>query len=873
MNHPPKIAQWILSKTSREHNRIAVLGDFEELFYEIVENEKVSQARIWYWRQSFESIPGFASSFIYWSHTMIKNYIKVAIRNLRKQKGYFILNLIGLSIGMACCLLIALYVQHELSFDNFHENADRIYRLQGSIRFGGIDGEFAVSGMPAGPAMVDDFPEVESAVRFRTYGTTFVRYENKIFKENRIAFVDNSIFDVFSFPLILGDPQAALVYPSSVAISEAMADKYFGQEDPIGKTINFDNDMDLRVTGVFKDFPDNSHMQFDFLASFNTLPNVPIWLSFNYYTYVLLKKNVDVQALTDKFPQMIQKYFGPEFQQFMGKSMDEVLSVGNRLDFYLKPLKTIHLYSNVDADIAPQGDIRYVTIFSAVAIFILIIACVNFMNLATARSTKRAMEVGLRKVVGSTRLQLIAQFLTESLIISILALFIAIGLAAAALPQFNNISGKALDIALLLQPTILLAFISIFLFTGLGAGLYPAFFLSSFSPLSILKERTQSHGRGRALRSILVVFQFTLAIVLMISTFIVYRQLNFIQNKNIGYDKEQVLLIKDAYILNAQTQTFKEAILEYSGVENATMTSFLPVPSSRSSSAVFPEGQTDSKTTPIQIWQIDTDYFATLNIEIIKGRNFNKRMASDSASVIMNESAVRHFEWHDPIGKKLGTFISFNPPKQAIFTVIGVVKDFHFQSLRNQVEPMVMFLNESNGYLAIKMKTNNIPDLVDKIRALWDELAPNQPFEYSFMDDSFDSVYRVEMRSGRLFTIAASMAIIIGCLGLLGLAAFTAEQKTKEIGIRKVLGASVGSVILLLSRSFTKWVVVASVISFPLAWYLMRKWLDGFAFRVDLEIWVFLAAGLLTLVIAILTVAIQAVKAALANPARSLKYE
>ena len=869
------MARIILALTSSTQNRQAVLGDLEEIYYDLGARQDSRSARQWYWTQALATFPRFLKNKLYWSQTMIMNVFRTAFRNLKRQKGHFILNLIGLTVGMVSCLLIALYVRHELSYDRFNSRFEDICRVQVDVVFNGIDGNLAQIGGPAGPTLAAEYPEVEAAARIWQPGRYVVQNGDRAFTEEAVGFTDPSFFDVFSIPLEEGDRKTLLQSPESVVISRRMAQKYFPDRSPIGAMLCFDNSAYYQVQGVFADFPDNAHFQFDFLLSFSSLEESRVvhWLSFNYYTYVLLRPHADIEALNAKVESLATRYCGPEFQLYMGQSYDEVMTGGNRLRFYLEPLQRIHLHGDVLADIAPQGDIRYVQLFTLIACFILLIACFNFINLTTARASSRAREVALRKVVGAPRVQVMVQFLTESLVISGLALGAAVLLAIVALPYFNQLSGKQMGAMALGDPVVLGIMGLVLLFTSLGAGLYPAFVLSAFKPASILRDKLHQNQRGRRLRNTLVVFQFALSVVLLISTMVVYLQLQYIQNKKLGFDRNGVLLIHDAYMLGEQCETFKNQCLAMPQVQSISLSSYLPVPSARNSNTVFPEGASAGKPITVDTWSVDDGYLQTMGIDLLQGRNFRPHSAGDSLCVLVNEALVRRFGWDDPVGKTFRSYVSDNPPTLGTFTVIGVTRNFHYLSMRSLIQPLALFNRSSTAYMAIRLNSNEAEAPLAKFRQLWEEMAPGQPFAYSFMGARFSQTYRTDLRVGRLITIAACIAVVIGCLGLLGLAAFMAERKTKEIGVRKVLGASVPGLVLMLSRSFSQWVLMANIIGWPVAWLVMRAWLDGFAYRIALHWWVFVLSGVITLVIATLAVSMQAYKAALSDPVKSLKCE
>jgi len=786
---------------------------------------------------------------------MFKNYFKSALRNMARRKGYSLINIIGLAIGMACCLLILMFVNDELNCDNYNENADRIYRIAGSYRYGGRDFQFGTVSAPMAAALINEFPEVEDAVRFRNS--------------------DTSIFNVFTIPLGPGDPKTALKEPYTLVLSKKTAVKYFGKENPLGKIIKLDNKDEYKVTGVFTDIPHNSHFHFDIIASLASLEESrsPSWLRDNFFTYILLKPGASPKALEAKFPGLIKKHFAPELEKLLGQSMETLITKGDvRVEFYLQPLRRIHLYSDLMAELEPNSDIKYVYIFSAIALFILVIASINFMNLSTARSAGRAKEVGLRKVLGSVRRQLIGQFLVESMVMSIVAMVIALMLVNLALPYFNSLSGKELTSADNYNGFMVLSMLVITLLTGLLAGFYPAFFISAFHPISVLKGRLKSGVKSGSLRNILVVFQFTVSIVLIIGTLVVMNQLNYIQNKKLGFDKDRVLILHYAYLLDQQAQTFKNEMLKYPQIKNAAVSSFLPVPSARHGGAVSPEGQWDNESsTSVQNWTVDYDYITTLGMKLAAGRNFSKSNPTDTSAVIINQAAAKQFGWEKSPGKRLDRF--FGEGKTEAYRVIGVVEDFHFESLRNTIAPVLLYLGQTGDLISFRIDSGNIPGAIDLLRSNWEQFLPGQPFEYSFLDGRFNRVYRAEQRLGKIFGTFALLAIFVGCLGLFGLAAFFSEQRTKEIGIRKVLGASVSSIIRLLSGEFLVLVGTANLIAWPAAYFIMNQWLREFAYKTPFSIWIFPAAGFSALAIALLTVGYQSVKTALADPVKSIQYE
>ncbi len=807
---------------------------------------------------------------------MIKNSVKTALRNLLKHKGYSLINIIGLAIGMAACILILMYVRHELSYDTYSENADRIYRAAMKARWGGRDFDVAVCAAPMAQAMVDEIPEIIDAARFRERGRFIVQYRDISFREQRVVYADGSVLDIFTIPLLKGDRQAALVSPYTMILSRKTAEKYFRDEDPVGKTLRINSETDYQVTGVFEEIPENSHFHFDIMISMESLEESKsqVWLSQNFQTYVLLREDADWKDVDAKLAGLMDRYFAPQIAQMMGKSMEELAWSSDMFaEFYLQPLLSIHLHSDLQAELESNGDISYVYIFSAIALFVLLIASINFMNLATARSSGRAKEVGIRKVLGSQRRQLIGQFLTESMLLSGISMALAIALVILVLPLFNNLAGKTITLSLLFQGPMIGLLAVITVATGFFAGSYPAFFISAFQPVKVLKGQLKSGVKSGRLRSGLVVFQFAASIILIIGTLVVYRQLNYVQNKKLGFEKEQVLVLNNAYLLGDQAETFRDAMLSHTQVTNGTISGYLPIPSNRNQSAVFPEGERDSaKATSFQNWVIDYDYIDTLGMKIIEGRNFSREYSTDVDAALITQATAKQFGWLDPVGRRVGRIMN-QQGEIKLFTVIGVVENFHYESLRNNIGPMVMFLGSSNSLMSFRIKTEDVSATVGLLEHRWKEFRPNQPFEYMFMDERFNQLYRTEQRIGKIFGVFASLAVVIGCLGLFGLAAFTAEQRTKEIGIRKVLGASAPGIIQMLLREFVILVGLANLVAWPIAYFVMHRWLQDFAYRTSPGWMIFLGAGVVTMLIALFTVSFQAVKAALADPIRSLRYE
>ena len=813
---------------------------------------------------------------------MIKNYLKIALRNLWKNKGFSAINIFGLAVGLASCLLITLYVTDELSYDRYNKKADRIYRINSDLRFGGADLHMTETSDMMGELLKKDYPQVEEYTRiYNNEGDKLIKKGDEFIDEPRIAYVDSTFFDVFTLPAIEGNPNKALFEPNTVVLTETAARKYFNDVHAMGKILEIKNDattIPFKVTAIIKDVPKESHFNFEvFLSMKNANYQWGQLTSHNFHTYLLLKPGTDYKAFEKHFDQYIDKYVLPYAQQFIKiNNMAEFKKAGNKLDYSLMPLTDIHLKSDFNFEITPSGNIQYVYIFSVVALFILILACINFMNLSTARSAKRAKEVGIRKVLGTERKTLITQFLTESTITAFIALGIALLMAYLVLPFFNDIAAKSLSITNLFNKQVISFLLLLPFIVGLLAGSYPALFLSKFKPIIVLKSNLNTGFKKSSLRNVLVVFQFAISIMIIIGTIIVYSQLHYIQTKQLGFNKNQVLIINGTNALGKNAQAFKNDVLAMEAVSSGTLSAYLPVTnSSRSDNSYSKEAVMNTQSgIDMQTWIVDYDYIKTMGMEIVKGRNFSKDYGSDSSAILITETTARMLGFDDPVGKTIYSPTGI-PGAGALVPVqiIGVVKDFNFESLRHKLGPLCMQLGNSNGLASFKVSTTNTKNLIAQIEKKWKQLAPGMPFSYRFMSDSFNEMYHSEQRVGNLAVVFAILAILIACLGLFGQVTYMAEQRHKEIGVRKVLGASVSNVVLLLSKDFLLLVTIAAVLAFPVAWWGMHKWLMDFEYRIHINVWIFVIAGMAALLIALLTVSYQAIKAALANPVKSLRTE
>ena len=782
---------------------------------------------------------------------MLNNYLKIALRNLRKHKGYSFINIFGLSIGIAACLLILLFVMHEMSYDRWNENANRIVRPTMDINFGGNAQHYAVTGGHLGPQVLAEMPEVQNFCRFRTYGSYLIKREGdgqQNFKEENVLYTDSSFFEVFPLPVIEGDARNCLTQPNTMAICKSSAEKYFGSPQlAIGQTLVLENSTPWKVTAVFEDMPTNTHFKADFLLAMNgnrELANAPkLWaMSNNFHSYLLLRKGTDFEAFKEKFIALSKEKIGMTASQLMGLTLEEFEATGQYARMDLQKMTDIHLHSDLSVELAPNGNIQYVWIFSAIALFILLIACINFMNLTTARSAHRAKEIGVRKVMGSVRSSLVGQFLSETILMAAIGVIIALMIASFAMPWFNELTGR--DIGMPWgNPLFWLSLIGGTGLVGLLAGSYPAFFLSAFDTIKILKGTVTGQAKHGNLRSALVVFQFAAAIVLVIATVLVYNQLDYIQNKKLGFQKEQVITLNDAYALGNDVQAFKQKMLDHPAIESATVSGYLPTPSSRSNSTYTSTKELrQDNAVNMGEWRVDHDYLKTLGMEMVAGRFFDKARPADSSAIVLNETAAKLFGYDEPIGKKVYTLDGNPEGKPNLedfieYTIIGVVKDFHWASLRENIGALGLYLGRSQGLISFRYNAADSKEIIAALENNWKAMAPVQPFSYAFLDDSFAKIYEAEQRIGSIALVFAFLAILISCLGLFGLASFMAEQRTKEIGIRKVLGANAGNIVGLLSKDFVKLVLIALVVATPLAIWAMNQWLQDFAYRIDVGWW------------------------------------
>jgi putative ABC transport system permease protein len=866
----PRLAYWILSLLVGKEKAGQLRADFEEVYRIEAGESGKSPSRVWYWGQFFKSLGPILIRRFWVGTAMMKNTMRIALRSMKRQKVYASINIAGLAVGTACCLLILLWVQDELSYDRFHENADRIVRV--TRLWENADGAVSVHlghvAPPIGPLLQNDFPEVERAVRMLQVDECLLENGDRRFKENRFFFVDEGFFDLFTFEVIHGDAPSALRDPGTIVITDETAEKYFGTENAVGRTLHFERaglQADLVITGIIRAMPRNSHFHADFLASFRSFvvaageQAVQNWENNNFATYLLLSHKSGIGRLESQLDDFIKRHYA------LGESERTRLS--------LQRLTDIHLHSHLDSEIEPNGNMADVIVFSLIAFFVLFIACINFMNLATARSMNRAKEVGVRKVMGARRNQLIRQFLGESVVMAAMALVLAVLLVHLFLPSFNRLIAKELSFNLIQDRNILLALLGIAVFVGIISGSYPAFFLSSFRPVRVFRG---SHGVGRksvSLRTCLVVFQFSISIVLIASVGIVNRQLRYIHDQELGFDKEHVVVLPSGPTITGQLEAVKERLLRH--VNIVSVSAAKQVPSDRLLDFAPARVLGGDREGPVEFMiaqlRVDHDYIPTFGMEMAAGRNFSKRIPTDLAQAfILNETAVRRIGWPSP-QQAVDQEFGYGTLQGRI---IGVVKDFHFESFHQQIAPLVLLLFRSSlDQVSVRIRPDDIPSTLAFLEQVWKEIRPGFPFSYFFVDDRFDQLYRSEEKLRQIFGLFAFLAVFVACLGLFGLASFTAEQRTREIGIRKTLGATVPRIVALLVSTFLKWVLIANFVALPITWIVMHRWLEGFAYRISIGWVVFVQSAVLAVIIAFITVGVQSVRAAMANPVDSLKYE
>ncbi len=868
IHRPPQILFWLLRLLARNPHTYPIFGDFQECYDADVRDHGQRRANLQLTVEIIRSLPAFLSYQLSWGIVMFSNYLRIAVRNLLKQKGYSLLNVVGLAIGIACCVLILLFVRHELSFDNFHERADQIYRLNMGTGNAGQSTN-ANSSYLQGIGIRDELPEVREVVRFRKMGwgekRVFARNEQRFYEE-RFFFADSNIFEVFSFPLLKGDASTVLDAPYQIVISNSMTKKYFAGENPVGQSINLDaynngEFLPYQITGIFADVPANSHIQFDFLASFSSQVDDMErlgWGMESVYTYVTLNEGVDIVQLEAKMAEIVDRRVGPD----------------PWYSLHLQPLQDIHLNAGLRAEPTPAGDMAYVYIFSSVAAFILLLACINFMNLATARSARRAREVGMRKVLGAFRGQLIKQFLGEALLLSLIAAVLAVLLLYLMIPILNQMLEQPLVISMLNIGEVALGILGIALLSGLIAGSYPAFVLSAFRPSETVKgNRFMPNSWASRLRRGLVVFQFSISIVLMICTAVIFQQLDYIRTKNLGFAREQLLVSPINDQIRERFEGMKSFVLSHPDIQ--ALTTSEQVPARAGNGASF---RIEGMEEPLGLTRlfVDHDFNSTYDLDILFGRDFSEAFAEDEEEAFIISNSLFTGLGFDHPDSLLGKQVHMRHGGQTYpGRIVGITEDFHLFSFRNAIPAVVLKIMPpaKMNFVSLRVTAENVGPVLAHLEKAWAQFAPDYPFEYSFLDDDFAQLHKADTRMGNVFRYFAALAIIVACLGLLGLATFTAEQRTREIGVRKVLGASGKQILILLSREFTQWVMIAVVIAWPLAYWLMTLWLADFQHRITPGLLVFLLPAAVALLLAILTISFQTIRAIFTNPVEALRYE
>jgi putative ABC transport system permease protein len=806
---------------------------------------------------------------------MFSNLIKYSLRSFKRQRSYIIINILGLSIGIACSLLIAIFVINEASYDRYNEKKDRIYRLVLNGKIGGqeIVGAFTPSIM--GPTMAEEFPEVDDFLRMTGSGPTIVEYEDRVFTEDNLIQADSSFFNFFTIPVIVGDPEKMLNAPHKVVLTETTAKKIFGDESPIDKAIKIGSDtVRYIVTGIVADIPENSHFDANIITSFLTNPRSmrTDWMSNSFSTYLLLNPNASKSDVEMKITDLLIKYVGPELQRYMGITIEEFAAQGNRYEYFLQNLTDIHLDPSVQQEFKASSDPKYLTIFGSVAILIVLIAAVNFMNLATAQASRRAKEVGIKKVGGSTRGMLVAQFLSESFILSFISLLLALLIIKVTLPYFSNLLGTRLEMDLITNWYTIPVMFLFTILVGLLAGSYPALFLSSFNPYEVLKGSVTGSMKNGRLRRVLVIFQFAVSILLIIGTAVMYRQISYMLNKDVGFSKDHLIVIERAHVLGPRWKAFKDAAREIPGVENIASSTAVPGRNNNNNGYLI-EGRNDESFLLVTNW-VDYDYLETYGMTLVSGRFFNESFSTDSEACLVNESAVREFGLDQPDQTRI--IRPGDEGRLLHMPVIGVVNNFNHESLRNPIQPYIFCFKGDDqmwGYMTVKLEAGNYSKTIGEIEKLWKEFTANNPLQYYFIDDDFRNMYKQEKQNAQMAVIFSVLALFIAALGLFGLTSFTVEQRTKEIGVRKAMGSSVTGIYLVISREIMILVSISALIAWPVIYYIAGRWLENFHYRVDTGILIYIGGLVVALGIALATISYRILRAARVNPAQSLKYE
>jgi len=869
---PPSAALWLLKRLFLYRVQYDLLEDMEEAFNDTLSRQSHQQANRWFWRQTLKSSLLYFNNSLKGSAMMLQSVLKTAMRSIKRQRHYMAINLIGLSIGLASALLIFLFVGNEFRYDRHHEKAERIYRLALDANLSGEAIRDTKTPSLLAFTLLETYHEVEQAARIRRGDDVFVRRGDVQYREERLFFADSTLFNIFSLPLSAGDPRYVFALPNSIVLTPQSAQKYFGDADPMGETLQLQNGEDFIVTGVTAALPQTSHFPFDFLANFASHPlnQQDSWISNDVISYFLLREGASIEALEAKLPDFERKHIGGLIEQFMGTTYDDFLASGSRFGFFIQRLLDIHLHSDLTGELGNNGDISNVLVLTAIALVILLVASINFINLATAQSIERANEVGIRKVLGSLRGPLIRQFLMESVVQCLAAFLLAIVLTAVALPHFEHIIDRPIPLDILATWYFIPAVVLGVLFIGLAAGIYPAFVLASFRPIAVLKGKVHRGLKGKNFRSALVIFQFTASVALLICALVIQQQIRYARNKPLGFDKSQVLVIQNSTAAGGQAHALKEALMQAPCVSTASFSNGLPLLGLTGNIYRKRSSEDTHNYTLIRL-AVDYDFLETYRLTLDSGRPFDRTRLTDSTAVLLNQTAAQLLKWEEPLSRQL---INAGDPERPL-DVIGVLKDFHLRPLQAGMFPLVIAISQiqSGRYLSIRLKPNESAGAVDEISRIWRQFVPGQPLDYLFFDDRFDHLYRTEIHMGRVITSFTALALFVACLGLFGLASLTTRMRTKEIGIRKVMGASVPRIMGLLTREIVIWVGIANLAAWPLAWWAMSRWLNGFAYRIDLSLWVFLGSGAAAMGIAVLTVMQLTFRAAQRRPVKTLRYE
>lgn len=857
----PKVLEYMLRLFTGEYDHDTLWGDFDEMYQMIFEEKGKRAANRWYLTQIIRALPSFILHTFYWRLYMLKNYLKVALRTVKRQRIYSFINILGLALGIACCLMIYLYVSYEMSYDKFYPDSSRIYRVATDSHFQSRSHVWALTPAPLGPALEEGFPQIEQAARVLFKGRGVVEKNKQLSFADRIFYADPKVFDVFGISFLYGESSAALLRPNTMVVTQSFSRLHFGKNNPIGQTLHIDK-FEYEITGIIPDPPSNTHFRYNILMNINDLAEDSHMTSWNHmylYTYIKLREGLEPKDFEEQVRHVAETH-----------TQNREGSRGVGQEYFLQPVKNIHLHSHLIAEMGQPGSPVYLYIFSAIGLFIILLACINFMNLATARSANRAKEVGMRKVIGAHRKQLVSQFLGESLITAIISLVLSVFIAETMRPFFNALSGKKFLIIDFFQPGVIFLLIVFTLFAGLVAGSYPAFLLSAFKPVTILRGFSRAGNRSAILRKALVIFQFAVSLFLIICTFIIYRQISFMKDYPLGFEKEQKIIIPVRDDISETYENVKSEFLSHPTLQKATVSSSIPGWGIHKHYFRMSEGNSTEEHSLNHLY-VDFDFLQTYKIEILSGRPFQRVLRADaSEAFIVNESAVKVFgldSYEEILGK---TIECGDVPKR----IIGVINDFHFYGLQGAIDPLVLEIKPSQfSFLTLSANTENLSATFPFLEEKWRELFPGHPFEYFFLDEDYDLQYRSEERTGKLFAVFTFLGFFIACLGLFGLASFTSEQRTKEIGIRKVLGASVSKIAILLALDFTKWISIASSVAWPMAYWISKKWLEDFAYRINIPLAAFIIASLCAFFIALSTVSYQALKAAVSSPVKVLRHE